>query len=61
MTRRLLADGEPNPVYGLYNRKYGKHRHVWRERYAEIERVMDEQGLDAARDLLRRWEPEAGW
>lgn len=58
---RLLADGAEGPVYGLYNRKYGKHRHVWRERYAEIERVMDEQGFEAARELLRRWEPEAGW
>lgn len=58
---RLLADGEPGPVSGLYRRKYGKHRHVWRERYEEVERVIDEQGLEAARELLRRWEPEAGW
>lgn len=58
---RLLADGDVGPVYEFYNRKYGKSRHVWRERYAEVERVMDEQGLEAARELLRRWEPEAGW
>lgn len=58
---RLLADGEAGPVFGLYNRKYGKNRHKWRERYAAIQRVVDEQGLDAARDLLRRWEPEGGW
>lgn len=58
---RLLADGEPGPVAGLYRRKYGKYRHVWRDRYAEIQRVIDEQGLEAARELLRRWEPEAGW
>lgn len=58
---RLLADGKEGQVYGLYNRKYGKNRHVWRERYAEIERVMDEQGLEAARELLRRWEPDGGW
>lgn len=58
---RLLADGDVAPVFGLYNRKYGKHRHEWRERYAQIERVIDEQGLDAARDLLRRWEPQGDW
>lgn len=58
---RLLADGAPGPVSGLYRRKYGKQRHVWKERYEEVERVIDEQGLDAARELLRRWEPEAGW
>ena len=58
---RLLADGEPTPVYGLYSRKYGKHRAVWAERYAEIQRVIDDQGLDAARELLRRWEPEGQW
>lgn len=58
---RLLADGTAGPVFGLYNRKYGKDRHLWRERYAEMQRVIDEQGLDAARDLLRRWEPEGGW
>lgn len=58
---RLLADGLAGPVFGLYNRKYGKNRHIWRERYSQIQRVMDEQGLEAARDLLRRWEPEGGW
>ncbi|WP_256838908.1 ABC transporter ATP-binding protein [Ornithinimicrobium faecis] len=58
---RLLADGQPKPVAGLYTRKYGEDRHVWRERYAEVHRVIDEQGLEAARDLLRRWEPEGGW
>jgi teichoic acid transport system ATP-binding protein len=58
---RLLGDGEVTPVFGLYNRKYGKGRHVWRERYGEIQRVIEEQGLDAARELLRRWEPEGGW
>lgn len=58
---RLLADGLPGPVIGLYQRKYGKGRHKWRARYAEIERVIEEQGLEAARDLLRRWEPEGGW
>lgn len=58
---RLLADGQAGPVFGLYNRKYGKARHIWRERYAEIHRVIEEQGLEAARELLRRWEPEGGW
>lgn len=58
---RLLADGDAGPVFGLYNRKYGKFRHIWRERYSEIQRVMDEQGLEAARELLRRWEPEGNW
>lgn len=58
---RLLADGTAGPVYGLYNRKYGRHRHIWRERYDEIQRVLDEQGSEAARELLRRWEPEANW
>lgn len=58
---RLLADGDPQPVAGLYTRKYGRHRHIWRDRYAEVHRVIEEQGLDAARDLLRRWEPEGGW
>ncbi|MCK0114298.1 ABC transporter ATP-binding protein [Ornithinimicrobium sp. F0845] len=58
---RLLADGKPYPVAGLYTRKYGQHRHIWRERYAEVHRVIEEQGLEAARDLLRRYEPEGGW
>lgn len=58
---RLLADGQAGPVYGLYNRKYGKGRALWRERYAEISRVIEQDGLEAARDLLRRWEPEGGW
>lgn len=58
---RLLADGDLGPVFGLYNRKYGKGRHVWRERYAEIHRVIEEQGVEAARALLRRYEPEGGW
>lgn len=58
---RLLADGQPGPVAGLYTRKYGQHRHIWRERYADVHRVIEEQGLEAARDLLRRWEPEGGW
>lgn len=58
---RLLADGQPQAVAGLYTRKYGQHRHIWRERYAEVHRVIEEQGLEAARDLLRRWEPEGGW
>lgn len=58
---RLLADGQPSPVLGLYKRKYGAGRQKWRERYAEIHRVIEEQGIDAARDMLRRWEPEGGW
>lgn len=58
---RLLADGDIGPVYGLYNRKYGAGRHLWRERYAQIQSVIDDQGLEAARELLRRWEPEGGW
>lgn len=58
---RLLADGQPQAVAGLYTRKYGEHRHIWRERYAEVHRVIEQQGLEAARDLLRRWEPEGGW
>lgn len=58
---RLLADGEPAAVNGLYSRKYGKHRHVWRERYDEVHRVMEEEGAEAAQELLRKWEPGAGW
>lgn len=58
---RLLGDGEPVPILGLYNRKYGRRRHVWRSRYEEIQRVIDEQGLEAARELLRRREPEGDW
>lgn len=58
---RLLADGKPTPVAGLYTRKYGKYRHVWRERYAQMHRVIEEEGLEAALDLLRRYEPEGGW
>ncbi|WP_281965035.1 ABC transporter ATP-binding protein [Serinicoccus marinus] len=58
---RLLGDGRPSVINGLYGRKYGKHRQVWRERYEEINRVMQEQGADAARDLLRKWEPEGNW
>lgn len=58
---RLLADGAPTAVNGLYSRKYGKHRHIWRERYDEVHRVMEEEGVEAAHELLRRWEPGAGW
>ena len=58
---RLLADGLPSPVLGLYQRKYGKGRQKWRERYEEIQRVIEEQGMEAGRDLLRRWEPEGDW
>lgn len=58
---KLLADGDLGPVYGLYNRKYGKNRHIWRERYEQMHRVIEEQGLEAARELLRRWEPEGNW
>lgn len=57
----LLADGLVEPVFGLYSRKYGKARHIWRERYEEMQRVIDEQGLEAARNLLRKYEPEGGW
>ena len=38
---RLLADGLPSPVLGLYQRKYGKGRQKWRERYEEIQRVIE--------------------
>lgn len=58
---RLLADGLPGPVLGLYNRKYGQGRHTWRARYEKIQQVIEDEGLDAARELLRRWEPEGGW
>ncbi|WP_299518068.1 ABC transporter ATP-binding protein [uncultured Serinicoccus sp.] len=58
---RLLGDGRPSVVNGLYGRKYGRHRQVWKERYEQIERVMSEQGPEAARELLRRWEPEGNW
>lgn len=58
---RLLADGEPGPVVGLYGRKYGKDRALWRQRYQEMQQVIDNEGLEAARELLRRWEPEGGW
>lgn len=58
---RLKADGLPVPVIGLYQRKYGRGRRKWQARYEEIQRVIDEQGLDAARELLRRREPEGGW
>jgi len=58
---RLLGDGRPSVINGLYRRKYGQHRQMWKERYEEIERVMSEQGPEAARELLRRWEPEGNW
>lgn len=58
---RLLADGLPGPVTGLYKRKYGQGRHKWRARYEKIQQVIEDEGLDAARELLRRWEPEGGW
>ena len=57
---RLLADGEVAPVYGLYSRKYGKHRHVWRERFEEAKEIELTDGVEAAADFLDRWEQRAG-
>lgn len=55
---QLLGDGEPGPVNGLYQRKYGKHRQVWRERFEEAQRIEDSEGAEAAANYLRRWEPD---
>lgn len=56
---RLLADGPPAAVYGLYNRKYGKHRHTWRERFAQAREIERLEGPEAAADFLDRWENRA--
>ncbi|MFX0539029.1 ABC transporter ATP-binding protein [Ornithinimicrobium sp. Y1847] len=56
---RLLADGEVAPVYGLYNRKYGKHRHVWRQRFEEAREIEQLHGVDAAAEFLDLWEQRA--
>ncbi|GAA1171608.1 ABC transporter ATP-binding protein [Ornithinimicrobium humiphilum] len=53
---RLLADGDPVAVNGLYARKYGKHRHVWRERFEEARRLEETEGPEAARAYLARWD-----
>ena len=56
---RLLADGPPAAVYGLYNRKYGKHRHTWRERFAQAREIERLEGPEVAADFLDRWENRA--
>lgn len=56
---RVLADGAPEPVFGLYSRKYGKHRHVWRERFEEAKEIERLEGPEAAADFLDRWERRA--
>lgn len=56
---RLLADGAPAPVYGLYDRKYGKHRQVWRQRFEEAKEIEAAEGSDAAAEFLDRWERRA--
>lgn len=58
---RLLADGTPVEVNGAYNRKYGRRRHVWRRRYEAVYRAMEEEGPEAAYELLRKLEPKGGW
>ncbi|GAA5159966.1 ABC transporter ATP-binding protein [Ornithinimicrobium tianjinense] len=58
---KLLADGEPTPVLGLYGRKYGKHRAVWRQRFDEAHRIADAEGAEAAAEYLRRWDKNASW
>lgn len=56
---QLLADGEPRPVYGLYNRKYGKHRHVWAQRFEEAKEIERNEGAEAAAEFLDRWDRRA--
>ncbi|MFK5634327.1 MULTISPECIES: ABC transporter ATP-binding protein [unclassified Ornithinimicrobium] len=57
---RLLADGDPRAVNGLYARKYGQHRQVWRQRFDEARRIEDIEGPEAAARYLRRWDASAG-
>ena len=57
---RLLADGPPVAVNGLYARKYGKHRQVWRQRFEEAQRIEHTEGPEAAARFLRRWDKDAG-
>jgi teichoic acid transport system ATP-binding protein len=56
---QLLADGEPRPVYGLYDRKYGKHRHVWAQRFEEAKEIERHEGAEAAAEFLDRWDRRA--
>lgn len=56
---RLLADGSPNHVYGLYGRKYGKHRHTWRERFDRAKEIELREGREAADEYLAEWEQRA--
>ncbi|WP_431473303.1 ABC transporter ATP-binding protein [Ornithinimicrobium sp. W1665] len=56
---RLLADGPPGAVIGLYARKYGKHREVWRQRFEEAQRIEETEGPEAAARYLRRWDKDA--
>lgn len=58
---RVLGDGPPRPVYGLYDRKYGKHRQVWRERFEQVKEVERLEGPEAAAEVLARWERRASW
>ena len=57
---RLLADGQPGQVLGLYARKYGQHRQVWRQRFEEAQRIEQAEGPEAAARYLRRWEKGTG-
>lgn len=56
---RLLADGAPHDVYGLYGRKYGKHRQTWRERFEQARQIELTDGPEAADEYLERWEQRA--
>lgn len=56
---RLLADGAPAHVYGLYGRKYGKHRHTWRERFDHAKMLEETEGREAADEYLALWEQRA--
>ncbi|WP_131106298.1 ABC transporter ATP-binding protein [Ornithinimicrobium sufpigmenti] len=56
---RLLADGTPAHVFGLYGRKYGKHRHTWRERFDQAKLIEETEGREAADEYLARWEQRA--
>lgn len=53
---RLVADGEPAPVLGLYARKYGKNRRMWRRRFEEARRLEETEGPEAADRYLSQWD-----
>ena len=56
---RILADGSPQVVYGLYSRKYGKHRATWRERFDQAKLLEQTEGREAADEYLAQWEQRA--